>query len=616
MTVTVSNVEDPTQERQMLGQLWNSRRRLITFALWFQLFECLLFTPAMGLLGGLLTGRPVVDSTALVAFFLSPRGLLVLFLGAIVSLTIRLVEHAGLSALVLGAVSGKSFAPWAVFRWLFTQLPRLTAVGSRIIGLGVVTTLPLLASAGLLVPRLLKRHDINYYLANRPSEFTRTVVIIGLVALMTILLTAWLWIRWRLVVQVCIFDRRDGRAAFREAAAMSRGAWPALAGRCLAMVVFLLVVLFAATGLQRLVIWLALHSGLHDLSLPVSFGILILLHTVLGAGVVSLGACGDAIVFTLFYQRRRRELGGAPELPAIAQDGLWLSPVPAWAKVVAAAVAMAMVVAAGASVAMAVNALNHEGRLQVTAHRGGHKRAPENTAAAIREAIDVGADFAEIDVLLSKDEVLVVTHDSDFSRMGGVAKKVWELTFAEIRAIPLGAKSAPEFHNEPAPTLDEVLAIAHDRIRLNIELKYYGDHQPRLAERVLEAVRSHGMTNQVVIQSLNYEPLLQVRRLAPEIPIGYLMSVNARHPERMDVDFLGVQLDRVTGPFVEAAHRRGQQIHAWTVDTPAAMDEMIDLGVDGLITNEPAEASRHVRSYEALSQSERTLRRIQTWLKD
>jgi len=99
-----------------------------------------------------------------------------------------------------------------------------------------------------------------------------------------------------------------------------------------------------------------------------------------------------------------------------------------------------------------------------------------------------------------------------------VAKKVWDLTYAEIRAIPLGAKAAPEFRNEPAPTFDEVLAIARDRIRLNLELKYYGDHQPRLAERVVEAVRARQMTNQVIIQCLEYEPLLEVRRLAPWIP--------------------------------------------------------------------------------------------------
>src|SRR5205814_1134697 len=118
------------------------------------------------------------------------------------------------------------------------------------------------------------------------------------------------------------------------------------------------------------------------------------------------------------------------------------------------------------------------------------------------------------------------------------------LTYDEIRAIPLGARSAPEFRNESAPTLDEVLTAVRDRIRLNIELKYYGDHQPNLAERVVDEIQARGMAKQVIIQCLEYEPLQEVRRLNPEIPIGYLLSVNARQPGRLKVDFLGASMSR------------------------------------------------------------------------
>jgi glycerophosphoryl diester phosphodiesterase len=261
-----------------------------------------------------------------------------------------------------------------------------------------------------------------------------------------------------------------------------------------------------------------------------------------------------------------------------------------------------------------LDTLKHERRVTVTAHRGGHLQAPENTVASIREAIAVGAQYAEIDVQLTKDGVLVVTHDSDFSRMAGVARKVWELTYDEIRSIPLGARSAPEFRNEPAPMFDEVLTAVGDRIKLNIELKYYGDHQPNLAERVVEEVQARGMANQVIIQCLEYEPLQQVRRLKPEIPIGYLLSVNARQPARLKVDFLGTALSRANGAFVRAAHRRGQEVHVWTVNTPEAMERMIDIGVDSLITDRPAEALRLVHQYESLSQAERTLRQARAWL--
>jgi glycerophosphoryl diester phosphodiesterase len=390
-----------------------------------------------------------------------------------------------------------------------------------------------------------------------------------------------------------------------------------LAGRCLAVLGLLFLLLLAAAGLQQLAVWLVLRvAGSGGFSLAISFGVIVLLRTLIGAGVTALGACVDAAVFTAFYRRRRRELGGEPAPTIVEAEKSSRLVLPGWAKGVAVSLVLGLLAVAGVSVALAADALRHEGPITVTAHRGAHRQAPENTAAAIREAVAARADYAEIDVQLSKDGVLVVTHDSDFSRLAGVAKKVWDLTYAEIRAIPLGANAAPEFRNEPAPTFDEVLALARDKIRLNIELKYYGDHQPRLAERVVEALQARQVTNQVIIQCLEYEPLMEVRRLAPAIRVGYLMSVNAAHPGRLKVNFLGAELNRVTGAFVQAAHRRGQRVHVWTVDAPADMERMIDLGVDDLITNEPEEALRRVRGYEALTPPERILRRVHAWLTD
>jgi glycerophosphoryl diester phosphodiesterase len=601
--------------REELPRIWKQARPLLAFALWFQLLENFLFTPAIGLIGGLLQGRPVVDSTALVQFLLSPRGFLVLFLGASLSLTIRLVEHAGLSAIVLGALEGKTFRALATFRWMLTELPRLARIGVRIVGWGVALAAPPLAVAGLLARPLLLKHDINYYLANRPPEFITAAVLIGSMAVAALAAGAWLLIRWRLVVQVCVFDRLEGRAAFREAAALSYGVRAALAWRCLAVLGFLFVLLVAATGLEQLAVWLLGHFG-GRVQLFVSFGLLILLRTAIGAVVTSFGACADAAVFTLFYRSRRAAGGTEPALALVEREIASRRLTPGWARAAAVAIVLGLLAVAAANVALAVSALGHDGPITVTAHRGAHGRAPENTAAAVCDAIAAGADYAEIDVQLAKDGVLVVTHDSDFSRQAGVAKKVWDLTYAEIRAIPLGAKAAPEFRNEPAPTLDQVLAIARDRIGLNIELKFYGDHQPQLVERVLDALQARQMTNRVAIQCLEYEPLMEVRRLAPAIPVGYLMSVNAPHPERLKVDFLSAQLSQVTGAFIQAAHRRGQAVHVWTVDSSDDMERMIELGADDLITNEPAEAVRRVRAHGAMTAAERTLRRAYAWLAD
>ncbi len=116
--------------------------------------------------------------------------------------------------------------------------------------------------------------------------------------------------------------------------------------------------------------------------------------------------------------------------------------------------------------------------------------------------MEIGADYAEIDVQRSRDEVLVVTHDSDFSRQAGMARKVWELTADEIREIPLAKDAADLFR--PSTDARRVLRTARGRIPTeHIELKYYGDHQPRLAERTVAAVRDAGMEDQVIVQSLH-----------------------------------------------------------------------------------------------------------------
>jgi glycerophosphoryl diester phosphodiesterase len=222
----------------------------------------------------------------------------------------------------------------------------------------------------------------------------------------------------------------------------------------------------------------------------------------------------------------------------------------------------------------------------------------------------------ETDIQLTKDDVLVVAHDSDFSRLGGVAKKVWDLTYDEIRAIPLGSHSAPEFRNEYTPTFDALLAEAKGRIKVNIELKYYGDHQPGLPRKVMDAVRSHGMLDQVVVQCLEYEPLIEVHQLAPEVPIGYLLSFNAREPKRLEVNFLSVEQKRLDHAFIQSAHRRAQQVYAWTVDAAKDIERMFDLGVDGIITDQSALVCKIRDEHLNRPKSERAVRRVRSWLSD
>jgi len=602
-------------------------KALTAFALLFRLLEGVLFTPMSAIVGHALLGRPVVDSTAIVAFLLSPRGAMLAFLALAIALTLRLVEHAGLSAMVLGDLEGHAVQARAAARLVAAELPRLFRLAVGLVGRTIVVALPLLAATAVFAARLLRRHDINYYLARRPPEFVAAAVVLGLIAPPTLAAAAWLLVRWRFIVQVSLFDRTRPADPYAASTALARGAFLRVAVTALGMGGFVLGLGIIASFLADLFAILlhgATRGGVG--ALAIAFGLLITLRTAVGAVVTLAGSCADAALFTVLYRDRCVVAGRPPVLPAAVAgtDGAAVTGVveaagaparrgrPGWLLPAGALIGVVIFAVVGAFDSAA--ALRHDSPTAVTAHRGGTVRAPENTVAAIREAIEVGAQYAEIDIQTSKDGVIVVTHDRDFSRLAGVARNVRDLTWEEIRAIPVGGRAAPEFHDERTPTLDAVLATARDRIRLNIELKYYGDDQPDLVARAIDAVRAAGMSGQVIFQSLEYAPLQEARRLAPDIPVGYLFSVNARAPQRLEVDFLSVESARVNARFLADAHGRGQQVYVWTVDQPADMQRIIDLGVDNLITNQPSEALRLVRAHEALPAIERARRTLHAWL--
>jgi glycerophosphoryl diester phosphodiesterase len=593
----------------MMGRRW---RELAGFALLFRMFESLLFAPAAALAGKWLLGRTVLDSTALISFALSLRGFVALALAAITALTIRLVEHAGLSAIFFGAFDDRRVSAREALRLVWRHLLKLVRVAARFVGAGLLTMLPLLAVAGAFAARLLSRRDINYYLKLRPPEFIVAVVVIGVVALGTMAVILWLVVRWRWAVQAVLFQQREARRAFAESAALTRGLrWK------LTLVLVGVVLLSIALGAAASLLGDASTSvmlgvmGQSVSSLAISFGVLLLVRAIIGAVCSFLGSAVDAGAFTSLYRRRIAVAGVEAAIPDTGETGRLATP--RWLP--AALIAGLLAVTAGGTW-LALDAIPDERPITIHAHRGVAIHAPENTLAAVREAIAAGADYIETDVQLSRDDVLVVAHDSDFSRLAGVATKVWDLTYDEIRAIPLGGRAAPEYRNEIAPTFDALLAETKGRIRVNIELKYYGDHQPGLARKVIDAVRARGMLDQVVIQCLEYEPLLEVRQLAPEVPVGYLLSFNAREPSRLDVDFLSVEQNRLDRAFIMTAQRRGQQVYAWTVNTAEDMERFFDLGIDGVITDQAALARMKLDQYLSRPKPERAIRRVRAWLAD
>jgi len=109
-------------------------------------------------------------------------------------------------------------------------------------------------------------------------------------------------------------------------------------------------------------------------------------------------------------------------------------------------------------------------------------------------------------------------------------------------------------------------------------------------------------------------PLLEVRKLAPAVPVGYLLSFNASKPSRLEVEFLSVEQKRLDRAFILQAHRRAQQVYAWTVNTAEDMRRLLDLGVDGVITDQPALPRKTLDEYLRRPKAERAARQVVAWL--
>jgi glycerophosphoryl diester phosphodiesterase len=277
-----------------------------------------------------------------------------------------------------------------------------------------------------------------------------------------------------------------------------------------------------------------------------------------------------------------------------------------------AALAAALVVVA-AGTAWLATTVRVEDTTEITAHRGSSAHVPENTLAAVEQAIADGTDWVEIDVQELADGTVVVVHDRDLKRLGGVDLRVAGSTYEELRDVDVGSWFAPEYADQRIPTLAQVLALCRGRARVNIELKYYGS-LGTLAERVIRTVEQEGMASEVVLMSLNHEAVRQAKALRPEWTIGILTAVALGNVARLDTDFLAVSASLATRAFIRTAHRRGRAVHVWTVNDPLRMSVLMSRGVDNIITDVPAVVRNVLEERAEMSAVQRLMVEVGAWL--
>ena len=209
-----------------------------------------------------------------------------------------------------------------------------------------------------------------------------------------------------------------------------------------------------------------------------------------------------------------------------------------------------------------------------------------------------------MDVQLTADGKVVLLHDRDLKRVAGVSRRLDELSYDEVRQLDVGSWFDPAFSGEYVPTLAEVIALCHGKIRLNIELKFFGPDR-RLVREVVDIVREHNFESDCLVTSLDYDALLEVRQRDPRLRTGIIVAHALGDINRLEVDVLSVRADFLSDQMLRSAHGDGKKVHVWTVNEARQMFGLMKRGVDNIITSDPDLAVQVRNDWASLSGPER-----------
>ncbi len=257
---------------------------------------------------------------------------------------------------------------------------------------------------------------------------------------------------------------------------------------------------------------------------------------------------------------------------------------------------------------MTIIAADAAPRILVHGHRGARAVRPENTMPAFEYAIEAGVDVLELDLAVTADDVLVVSHDPVLPAWctgGSGTRVIREMTFARLQSWDCGAKANPAYPKQTAipgtrvPKLDEVLALsARGKFEFNVETKIFRD-KPQLtptpevfARLVVEAVRRYKLEARVIIQSFDFRTLEAAAKMAPEIRRSALF-------ERLPPDFVervraipativSPHFSQVTVKNTAEAHAAGLEVVPWTANLDKDWAALAAANVDAIISDDPA----------------------------
>ncbi len=227
------------------------------------------------------------------------------------------------------------------------------------------------------------------------------------------------------------------------------------------------------------------------------------------------------------------------------------------------------------------------------AHRGFSGKYPENTMLAFQKAIEAGADGAELDVHLTKDNVVVVIHDERIDRTTDGEGFVDDYTYEELSRFDASAAFRGVYGFNKIPTLREYFELVKpvEGFITNIELKTSENEYPGIEEAVLELIKEFGLEDRIIISSFNHYSVMRFKALAPEIRCGYLVGSwiynFGEYAKTRGVECVHPRFNSLNEQSVSEIKSQGVQINTWTVNDPEDVERLYNLGIDAVIGNFP-----------------------------
>ena len=238
--------------------------------------------------------------------------------------------------------------------------------------------------------------------------------------------------------------------------------------------------------------------------------------------------------------------------------------------------------------AVLVNGFNMYGNgvnknIKTIAHRGYVAKGVENSIEALEGAAEVGADYVEFDIILTKDNKFVVMHDYNLKRLAGLNKRVQDMNFDEV--VGLTIKQGD--YTSKIPSLEEFVNKAKElNMKLVIELKPHGAEPSNYIDILIDEVKRLKLEN-YKFMSLNPKVMEELETKAPDLETGYVIPLQFGNFHHSNVDFFVIEDFSYRDRLVEQARKENKKVFVWTINDPALITKYLQSPADGIITDEP-----------------------------